>query len=202
MSGQVYLVRHGRTMLNAEGRFRGRLDPPLDDVGYLDAARAAHELKDAGLVAVYTSPLRRAAQTAKFVASAANVRCVVEPALIDLDQGVWQGLTAAEARKHDPEEFRRFREAPDIATPPGGEALKDVERRVTEALRRLSARHAGAPIAAVSNEIPMRLVVWRAAQLPPPQTMWDLALPTGSVTELLVDGSVVKLGRRHADHPA
>jgi broad specificity phosphatase PhoE len=198
VSGRVFLVRHGRTTLNAEGRFRGRLDPPLDDVGYLDAARAAHQLKDIGLVAVYTSPLRRAAQTAEFVASAANVRRIVEPDLIDLDHGAWQGLTAEEAREHDPEEFDRFRRSPESSTPPGGEALKHVERRTAEALRRLSLLHESAPIAAVSHEIPIRLVLCRAAPLPPPRTMWDLELPTGSVTELLVLESDLRLASQDA----
>jgi broad specificity phosphatase PhoE len=193
VNGRVFLVRHGRTTLNAESKFRGLLDARLDDVGFLDAARAAHELKDVGLVAVHTSPLRRAAQTAEFIASAANVGRIVEPALTDLDHGAWQGLTAEEARERDPDEFRRFREEPEASTPPGGEALKEVDHRVSEALVRLSMLRAGAPIAAVSHEIPIRLVVWRAAQPSLLNTMWDLTVPTGSITELLVERSVLRL---------
>lgn len=196
MSARLFLVRHGRTTLNAEGRFRGRLDPPLDDVGYLDAARAAQGLKDSGLVAVYTSPLRRATQTAEFVASAANVRRFVDPALIDLDHGSWEGLTPEEAALRDPEEFRRFREDPEAATPPSGESLAEVRRRMIEALCRLSAAHSGAPVAAVSHEIPIRLVVSHPTALPASMTMWDLRLPTGAVIELAVNGS--SLGLDHA----
>jgi broad specificity phosphatase PhoE len=118
--------------------------------------------------------------------------------LIDLDHGAWQGLTVEEARERDPEEFDRFRRSPDTSTPPGGEALKDVERRTAEALRRLSLLHEGAPIAAVSHEIPIRLVLCRAAPLPPPWTMWDLELPTGSVTELLVLESDLRLASQDA----
>jgi len=82
MSATIYLVRHGRTALNAQGRFRGRQNPPLDDQGYLDAAAPARALMGTGIEAVYASPLRRTMQTAEFVARAANARVHPEPDLI------------------------------------------------------------------------------------------------------------------------
>jgi broad specificity phosphatase PhoE len=193
MSATVYLVRHGRTALNAEGRFRGRLNPPLDDRGFLDAARAASLLKDARLVVVLTSPLLRAVQTAEFVARAANVRSIVEPDLIDLDHGAWQGLARDEARALDPAEFETFNEDPVRSRPPGGEALADLERRVLDALHRAADGYLGAPIAAVSHEIPIRLVLSAAARLEPRSRMWSLDLPTGSVSSVRVAGSDVRL---------
>jgi broad specificity phosphatase PhoE len=73
-----------------------------------------------------------------------------------------------------------------------------MERRMAEALLGLSALQAGAPLAALSHEIPIRLVVWRAAEFPSLQTMWDLTLPTGSVTELKVHGSVLRMAADEA----
>jgi hypothetical protein len=63
----LYLVRHGTTTLNVENRYRGRRDIPLDAQGYQDAVDAARCLSDAGLAAVYTSPLRRAIATAQII---------------------------------------------------------------------------------------------------------------------------------------
>ncbi|HYV02049.1 MAG TPA: histidine phosphatase family protein [Actinomycetota bacterium] len=83
----VHLIRHGRTGLNAEGRFRGRRDVPLDDMGRREAARAAPTLADLGLVAVYTSPLRRAVATAEAIARVAGADVIVQGGLIDLDYG-------------------------------------------------------------------------------------------------------------------
>jgi len=189
MSTTIYLVRHGRTALNAQGRFRGRQDPPLDDRGYVDAAEAAHALGGAGVKAVYASPLLRTRQTAEFIARASNGRVVPEPDLLDLDHGRWEGLTPEEASAQAPEAFARFRSDPRSAEAPGGERLSDVERRVLAALEGIGGRHDGAACAAVSHEIPIRLVIASLRGLRG-SGMWEFGLPTGSVTELLWNGSL------------
>ena len=93
----IYLIRHGRTTLNAQGRFRGRQDPPLDAVGRDQASSAAKLLSDIRLAAVYSSPLTRAVQTAETVGASCELDVVIEPELIDLDYGMWEGLTEEEA---------------------------------------------------------------------------------------------------------
>ena len=189
MSTTIYLVRHGRTALNAQGRFRGRQDPPLDDRGFVDAAEAAHALVGRGLRAVFASPLLRTRQTAEFIARASNTRVELEPDLIDLDHGRWEGLTPEEAADRDPDAFARFRRDPRNAEAPDGERLGDVERRVLAALHSIAARHDAGACAAVSHEIPIRLVVASLRELAG-SAMWGFDLPTGSVTELRVDGGL------------
>lgn len=186
MSTTIYLVRHGRTALNAEGRFRGRRDVPLDDRGFVDAAEAAHALVGSGLEVVYTSPLLRTRRTARFVARWSNARVRPEPDLIDLDHGAWEGLTPDEAAARDPEAFGRFRREPRTAETPGGERLPDVERRMLAALERIGAEHDGGACAAVSHEIPIRLVVASLGGLVG-SAVWEFDLPTGSITELILD---------------
>lgn len=194
MSATIYLVRHGRTALNAQGRFRGRQDPPLDDQGYLDAAAAARALMGTGIEAVYASPLRRTMQTAEFVARAANARVHPEQDLIDLDHGRWEGLTAEEATAVDADAFRVFREDPRDARAPEGERLQDVEGRVLGALRRIGEAHEGASVAAVSHEIPIRLAIAAVSGLEGP-AMWGIELPTGGAYELdLTDGTPSLVG--------
>ena len=158
MSGAIFLVRHGQTTLNAEGRFRGRRDVPLDDRGFVQAAEASRGLVGTGVTAVYTSPLRRTVQTAEFVADACGARIIALDDLIDLDHGWWEGLTPEEAAERDPEEFRRFQEDPRRAAAPGGETMAAVEGRVLGALWSIAARHERMSVAAVSHEIPIRLV--------------------------------------------
>lgn len=87
----VLLVRHGRTVLNAGGRIRGHLDPPLDDVGKTQAAAVASALAYLQPTRVVTSPLRRAVQTAQTIAALANLEPIVEPRLIDRDYGQCAG---------------------------------------------------------------------------------------------------------------
>ena len=96
MNARVLLVRHGRTVLNAENRLRGRLDPDLDDVGRAEVHALAEELAALSPARVVSSPLRRAMQTAEAIARLAGVRVVVEHGLIDRDYGQWAGHTRDE----------------------------------------------------------------------------------------------------------
>jgi broad specificity phosphatase PhoE len=192
VSGVIYLVRHGQTTLNAEGRFRGRRDVPLDDRGFVQAADASHRLAGTGVTVVYTSPLLRTVQTAQFIARACGVRIAEADGLIDLDHGRWEGLTPEEAAERDPEAFDGFRRDPRTATAPDGERLADVEARVLAELGSLAARHTDESVAEVSHEIPIRLVISALAGIEGP-AFWDVRVPTGSVTRLRHDGRSLDL---------
>ena len=63
----IFIVRHGRTALNVQQVFRGRLDGPLDDVGVRQSEQTGELLQDIDLGTIYTSPLERSVQTAAIV---------------------------------------------------------------------------------------------------------------------------------------
>jgi len=85
------LVRHGRTLLNAEGRLRGLANPELDELGIAQAHATARALKPLHLIRVLSSPLRRAEATAAIIASESGVQNDVDPAFNDRDYGPWTG---------------------------------------------------------------------------------------------------------------
>ena len=95
-NARVLLVRHGRTVLNAENRLRGRLDPELDAVGLAEAELLAEVLAAREPARVVSSPLRRAVQTAEAIARRVGVRVQVDRGLIDRDYGSWAGHTKDE----------------------------------------------------------------------------------------------------------
>ncbi len=185
----LYLVRHGRTTLNAQGRFRGRQGPPLDEQGLLEARAAGEHLARIPLVAVFSSPLTRARQTAEAVAATHGLDVGVAPDLVDLDYGAWEALTAAEAEERDPEAYERFVRQPIGAAPPGGERLEAVERRATAALSAIASAHEGEASAAVSHEVPIRLLVSRLSGTP----VWEIDLPTAAITIIGFDDGQMKL---------
>src|SRR5438093_10903469 len=128
---RLFVIRHGTTTMNVENRYRGRRDVPLDAQGYQDAVDAARQLSSAGLTAVYTGPLRRTIATAQIIADEARVPDLrILHGLNNVDYGVWEGMTAAEAEQYDPEAFARYRSSPDIAVCPIGERLRDAQERV------------------------------------------------------------------------
>ena len=130
------LVRHGESAWIAEGRFQGRGDPPLSDVGSRQAAAvgarmaAPAEMPSLPLpeyppLAIWHSPLRRAAQTAQAIHEAREADAPLRPleTLTELGQGDWEGHTHDEVRERYPEELAAWRDDPLNNHAPGGESL-------------------------------------------------------------------------------
>ncbi len=189
---RVFLLRHGQTVLNVQGRFRGLEDPPLDPQGRREARKAAQRLAEWAPRAIYSSPLRRARQTAGAVAALAGRRVRVRAELADLDYGRWTGRTPAEVRSSDPDRFRRFRTDPESVRLPGGELVRAVRLRVERLLREAAERFPGHVVVAVTHDVPIRLVVAHARGLAG-GAVWRGALPTGSVTALRVGPAGIRL---------
>jgi broad specificity phosphatase PhoE len=181
----VHVVRHGRTALNAEGRFRGLADPPLDDTGLAEVERTAAQLAGRTIASVSTSRLLRARQTADAFAALTGVKPSVDPGLLDLDMGMWQGLTPEEAAARDPAAFEIYRNDPRSASTPEGERLAVVERRVRSAIEALAVAHPGDEVVAVSHEAPIKLLVSGILGVDG-RGVWELDLPTASLTTLRV----------------
>jgi broad specificity phosphatase PhoE len=189
---RILLVRHGRTVMNAEVRFRGRLDIPLDDVGVREAHEAAESLATEGLSVVYTSPLGRARQVAEAIAERSSLGAVREQLdLINVDYGEWEALTKYECAERDPEAFRLYAEQPENSVCPGGEALADAADRIVRALQEIGSAHPGESVAAVTHGAMVRLAVLRVEGEPVGD--WQFALPTGSATVFEVDAEGIKL---------
>jgi broad specificity phosphatase PhoE len=98
----IYLLRHGETLANSEGRFQGRLESPLSARGLAQAKAAGQRLAalvaaEPGAWVIETSPLGRARQTAAIVAEALGLpEPAIEPRLIEADYGALEGLTRPE----------------------------------------------------------------------------------------------------------
>ena len=150
----ILLARHGETDWNRAGRFQGHADPPLNDTGRAQAAELAVELAGVELAAIYSSPSRRAFETAVFVAAPHDVAPIALDALREVDVGSWQGLTRDEIEARFPEQFARW-----LNYDQGwhdGETYEEMGRRVITALLELAAAHAGERILAVTHGGPIR----------------------------------------------
>lgn len=146
---RIYLVRHGRTSLNAAGVLRGHLDPALDDLGRLQAAWLGAALGRRGAQVVVASPLRRAVETGQAIASSSGVEIETDPRLIDRDYGgcAGQSKEALEAR------WGSVDDAPDV------EPLPEVRARAWEALTDIAQRARGATAVVVSHDVVNRLLL-------------------------------------------
>ncbi len=127
------LWRHGRTRWNIEERFQGHTDVELDETGIAQAERAAPLLAALNPVAIVSSDLRRARDTAEALARIAAVAVKEDPRLRETYGGTWQGLTVDEIRALDNEAYALWRSGADV--PAGGaETRTDVAARVRAAI--------------------------------------------------------------------
>ena len=147
----VLLIRHAEPAEEARGRCYGSLDEPLSRRGHEQAGELSAALAAAPIRAVYTSPRRRAVDTAGPVASALGLVAVVEPGLRELDFGTFEGRTYDELAAAEPELFRQWMESPTAVRFPGGESYRDLVERAVACLGTLLERHPVECVAAVSH---------------------------------------------------
>ena len=130
----LWLARHGETAENADGRILGRRDPPLSPAGVAQAEGLAGRLRDVGIVAMWTSPLRRARETAEVVARVVGVEPVVLDDLVESDRGDWEGRRIAELADESPDMLAAFIAGDPSFRFPGGESLAEQRARTRSAL--------------------------------------------------------------------
>ena len=161
MPTTLVLVRHGETDWNREHRLQGHADTPLNDAGRRQAGELGALLSGERIAAVYTSPLRRANETARVIADRLGLAVVEHEALREIDVGDWQGMTLDEVRARYPE---RLDEASHAGWP-NGETHDQLGARVLPALLGLGPRHAGESILGVTHAGPLRVALAAAAGL-------------------------------------
>lgn len=185
---RLVLIRHGETDWNVTGRYQGQADPPLNDRGLEQAHQLSEKLAPLNMDILYTSPLKRAAQTAQIVAADLNIPLHTEPRLMEIHQGDWQTRLRSEIQSLYPELFRRWETEPWQVTPPGGEHLSHVQERVDAALDEIITRHAGKTIGIVAHRIPIALIKLRFQKLEP-EIVRTLHLPNTYFEEIRLPGN-------------
>lgn len=148
---RILAIRHGETAWNAEARIQGHQDIALNATGLWQAQRLAQALAAEPVRAIYASDLQRAYRTAQAVADATGAPLVPEPGLRERGFGTFEGRTFTEIEAAWPEQARRWRERDPHYAPAGGESLHALRTRVTDAVQRLAARHAGELIVLVAH---------------------------------------------------
>jgi len=134
------LIRHGESVWNGERRIQGNQDPVLSDRGWRQADLLAAGLTGRlpkSVAAIYTSPLRRAAETAERIAGAFELPIVPEPDFREMCLGRWEGMTVAEIQAAFPGTYERWLADPLTHPAPGGEKLEAFFARVVGAFARM-----------------------------------------------------------------
>jgi broad specificity phosphatase PhoE len=165
---KIHLVRHGETDWNRELRWQGQSDVPLNARGREQARALGASLTNVPLAAIYSSDLRRAAETAEIVAEQLQLPLRVDAALREIDVGSWQGLTLTQLRVRVPEAVTRWEETGERGWDEG-ESHDDMLRRVVEAIRSIAVRHSDEEVLVVSHGGPIGALKALAAGLDYPR---------------------------------
>ena len=188
---RVLLARHAETDWNAQRRFQGHADPPLNDIGRGQARALAEKLADSVVTAVYSSDLRRATETAKIVAERLGLPVARRVGLREIDVGEWSGLTVDEVVARYPEGYRRHRAGGDGWEQ--GESHVALSERIVRAVEEIARGHPGETILIVAHGACLRALLAYAegAELGEFRRTRP-AIENGSLATVLVEDGAVR----------
>ncbi len=161
----LYLIRHGETDWNAQGRVQGATDIELNRRGRLQARAISRMLRAEPLQALYASPLKRALGTAELIARPHGLPVIKLSGLSELDQGELEGLTFEELDNRYGPFMEAWRERPGKVRLPGGETMAELQERAWEALERIREENPEGKVVAVSHNLAIRSLICRIVDL-------------------------------------
>lgn len=161
----VIFVRHGQSEFNLARRFTGRTDVGLTELGRKQAESTAKELQKYHVTRIYSSPLKRALETAKPAAKLLGLEICPEPGLCEIDAGEWEGLPFETIEAKYPAEFAHLHGDRSLLQLPGGESMRQLYDRVTACVDRLVRENPGGCILLFSHALPLRSMIcyWQGA---------------------------------------
>lgn len=189
--GLIYLVRHGETDWNKDGRFRGREDLVLNERGLKQAEALASFFEPRKISAVYSSPLLRARQTAEAIAGRKGLLVQIEEGFIDVNYGEWQGLKLEEIEENFPSVYRQWLKNPVEVTFPGGDSVRSVTERTAETLLNLANEHLRDEIVIVAHQAINKIILYHFFHLR--DRLWEIPQDVGVINLLSFDGKDLNL---------
>jgi len=181
----MILIRHGESTWNQERRVQGHMDPCLSDRGRAQAALLASRLKGRPFAGLYTSPLRRALETASVLGESVGHRPEPVDGLQEIRLGAWEGKTTEEIRAIYGDAYDRWLDAPlDAVGPPGGEAVSDFQRRAVATLKGLRKAHRDGTLLVVTHGGVIKVYLCHILGLDVNQ-MFRIKTDNAAVTEIL-----------------
>lgn len=190
---RLLMIRHGETDWNVTLQYQGQAQTPLNASGVEQARRIALRLRNSRAVALYSSDLARAWQTAELIGEALDLEPISMPELREIDVGQWEGLTPEELYRRFPEHMAEYERDPARTVRLGGESYAQLQSRALKALQHIEASHQqDQTIIAVAHGGTIRALLCHVIGLDLAHfgRMW---LDNGSISELRYKSSAWRL---------
>jgi broad specificity phosphatase PhoE len=154
---RLILIRHGETDYNSNRRYCGFSDPSLNASGILQVRSLVKQLKEFDVVAVYSSDLLRAVQTAKAVFPKHQIKTMID--FRELNFGIFEGLNYSEIMERYPELYQDWIRNPSNVLLPNGEEFGEFRKRVSSVLSSIISLNRNRTIALVTHSGPIRVIL-------------------------------------------
>ena len=187
MKTTVILIRHGETEWNVRHRFQGLSDIPLNETGKQQAGFARNGLLDFKLDAIYTSPLRRAVETAEIIRGEREIPVYPEDGLKEMGVGEWEGLLVSEIDEKYPGWYDIWRTAPTKINLKGGEPFTETRKRAWKTFWEIVKKHEGKTVLIVSHMMCISSILLTVAGIPL-DDIWKHPIRNGALNIVEADG--------------
>jgi probable phosphoglycerate mutase len=190
---RIILVRHGETDWNQEGRVQGSgSDRELTETGKQQAESIGLKLRQERIQAIYSSPLRRALDTAQVIARHHQVEVQIEPSLNEIYAGELEGIPIKKLGSYLSELVAREQGDESVSKLYGGERLAAVQQRAWSTIQRLADKHSDGAIVVVSHYFVILSIICSMLNMPPSE-MGRLKLDVGSISTIVFSERGIRL---------
>ncbi|MEE8408125.1 MAG: histidine phosphatase family protein [Myxococcota bacterium] len=187
---ELCLVRHGQTACSVKGCYcGGGCDVSLTNVGLAMADAVATRLASTPWKAIYSSPLKRALESARPLVERRASQVREMPELRELDYGRWDGRMPEELRGEESKAYAAWLDDPATVAPPGGETARAVAARATAALETIKSQHASGPVVVFSHKCTIRILTSILLGSPLRSYRRQVPQPLAALTVFEIDAS-------------
>ncbi len=173
MGIKLFLIRHGQTQWNLEGRYQGDQDTELTEIGVKQGELASRYLSNIDFANIYSSPLKRAVDTANILNKNRGKEVIIRKNLKEINFGKWEGLKFSQINERYHKDYQNWLEDPYNNPPTGGEDFNLFIKRTSEEIDNIVdenvdksniaiATHGGVIIALIVNWLRIPKSRWRS----------------------------------------
>jgi broad specificity phosphatase PhoE len=163
---ELWMIRHGQTDWNLDGRLQGQLDVPLNETGLEQARNMAATLQGKKFSALYSSDLMRARQTAEFVSAVVNLPIKFDKRLREISQGQFEGMLFSEVMLKFEDALADRSRNPVHSKLPGGESVAELTVRFKECIDEIACLKTTEPVLVVAHGLAIATILCQARGYP------------------------------------
>lgn len=189
---RLYLVRHGQTVWNQEKRFQGSLNSELTTLGVRQAELLSKRLEKIKIDVVYSSPMKRAIETAKIITND-GLDIKVDDAFAEMSFGNWEGRFYHEVNELEPDMFYALFNEPENYLPTTGESFIEVRTRVVGRILELLNNHSEETILIVAHGIVIKSIISFFESKAENKLSERLVVPSASLSSISLDDGIVDI---------